>query len=194
MTSRRTYVQVFTTAWLACLALASAAALAGCTMGSGGSADYLPAPAVLQQSFDCPASVFGLPGSGATDSPPAASLAGSVPEGFVPEQVFLCRLADVEVDAVTRLQYQRHQLAGDFTDLMTALAVPSTRGSENQMCTSDMEIVPVLWLVNAPGDAIAATWPTDGCGKTRGKPDTQKAIDALTVVDVQIPPVPMEGK
>ncbi len=183
---------------LACLALASSAALSGCTVFTGRVTEYVPAPAVLQPSVDCIASMANSPGYPPPASPsassPGANLSGSVPDGFVPETAFLCRLADVKVDGEPGLQFQQEELAGDFTPLLKALAVPSNRGDENTMCTLELEIVPILWLVNADGNAIQATWPTDVCGKTRGKPDTQKALDGLKDVQTQVLPYPRQDK
>ncbi|WP_157875388.1 hypothetical protein [Arthrobacter sp. PAMC 25486] len=56
-----------------------------------------------------------------------------------------------------------------------------------------MELRLGLWLVNAAGDAVQVEWPTDTCGMTFGKPDTQEAIDALRVVDTQVLPNPGPG-
>lgn len=185
-------------ALLACLAPALSAlvlgalVLAGCNVSTAKVMQYHPDPAVVQQTVDCPASISGFPGYVPTASP--SSLAGSVPEGFVPEQVFICRTGDSEVAGEHKVLFQQEQLAGDFAPLLAALAEPSDRQSGADLCTADLELIPGLWLVNAADETVQVTWPLDSCRKTRGKPDTQKAINALNVVDILVLPVPEQGK
>ncbi len=178
----------FRLAMLSCLALVSSAVLLGCT------SHFTPNAAVVQAAVDCPSSMPNRPGPSPTSTP--KDLTGSVPKGFVPAQVFVCRMAPIATDSdgSSPFQFQQEELAGDFDALLAALAVPSDTPGGNVVCTADLELLPGLWLVNATGGAINAAWPVDKCGKSRGKPDTQKAIDALRIVDVQVLPFPGQGK
>ncbi len=167
-------------------AYAAALAPAGLALMLGGcTTHYTPSTAVVQTAVDCPSSLQDYPGYTPTSTP--TNLMGSVPEGFVPEKVFICRMAAVAPDSDDSwpFQFQQEELAGDFGPLLAALAVPSDTPGGNVVCTADLELLPGLWLVNAAGGAINTAWPVDKCGKSRGKPDTQKAIDALRIVDVQ---------
>jgi hypothetical protein len=158
--------------------------LSGCGLLPGGVSPYTPAPASVQDKVDCLASagppLGGVPGT------PGPELAGSVPEGFVPVQVVRCGTDHTEVSGAYRMLIREEHLEGDFTALLAALAQPSDRANGNMACTADAEIVPALWLVNADGQAIHVLWPVDACGKTRGKPDTSKALAGLSVGKVTI--------
>ncbi|PYH00072.1 hypothetical protein CVV67_11540 [Arthrobacter stackebrandtii] len=179
---------------LASVALVSALALGGCTSGGPAPATTLeaptvtqlvPEPAVLQKGVECPSSLDDFPSNADTGYP--ATPRGSVPAGFVPDQVFICR-----PDLVTGVM-QQEELKGDFAPLLAALAVPSDRAEgDGVACTMILEIIPVLWLVNAEGGAVDAAWPTTECRQASGKPDTQKAIDGLTVAGTTV--VPGSGK
>lgn len=152
--------------------------LGGCGLLPGGSGTYRPDAAVIQENLDCPGSTLGwLP---EPESLPASDLSGSVPEGFVPAQVIRC-LIEVKdpTGDYTRVLLEEY-LEGDFSDLLAALAKPSDKGGSGP-CTADMEIIPPLWMVDAQGRAIQVAWPLDACGKTRGKPDTGKALEQLSV-------------
>lgn len=189
-------------ALLACLALGSSAALGGCTAGDSEPSPtvdapavtaLVPKPAVLQKGIECPVSPDVFPSN--ADSSYPAEPRGSVPEGFVIEKVFLCRPDMTEVDGTTKFVVQQEELEGDFAPLLAALAVPSDRADEGQLvCPAILEMIPVLWLVNASGEAVDAALPTTECRQASGKPDTQKAIDALKIVDVKVIPVPEQGK
>lgn len=178
-------------ALFACLALASSAALGGCTLADPAPApplgyatvsSFLPEPAVVQKGIDCPVSLDDFPSNSDTDYP--STPRGSVPNGFVTEKVFICRPGVSEIPGTPNVIAQE-ELQGDFAPLLAALAVPSERAEGGFACTSVLEYIPVLWLVNASGEAVDAAWPTTECRQASGKPDTQKAIDALSVVDTQ---------
>ncbi|MCU6479487.1 hypothetical protein QO003_003957 [Arthrobacter silviterrae] len=178
-----------------CLALGLlAGGLAGCNvLLPGRVTHYTPDPAALQDKVDCTVPSEWRPGYGPTAS--AAQLMGSVPPGFVPVDAVECTF-DFSVPARTATpgpprMVERH-LSGDFAPLLAALAQPSDR-QDGIACTADGEIVPSLWLVNAAGKAVHVTWPVDACGKTRGKPDTAKALAGLKTVsakplEVQVAP------
>ncbi len=143
-------------AWvcLACLSVASSAALSGCIEPTVAGHDYPTEPR------------------------------GSVPEGFVADRVFICRGGGlVEEDGIKKQVIIQEEPTGDLGPLLAALAVPSDRGEGEFFCTSDLERIPILWLVDAEGTAIDAAWPTTICHKASGKPETQKAVDALAVAD-----------
>ncbi|MGO4384750.1 hypothetical protein [Specibacter sp. RAF43] len=165
-------------ALLACVALGlGAAGLAGCTAFA---THFTPGPAVLQDGVDCLVPSEWRPDYGPTD--PAARLMGTVPAGFVPVDVVRCRedfLPTPNATTVKRVVLAEH-LRGDYAALLAALAQPSDR-AYGASCTDDAEFMPNLWLVNAGGQAVHVMWPLDACGKTRGKPDTAKALAALTV-------------
>lgn len=177
------------------LAPLSRPALAGLAMGAaltlaGYDSTYLPPPAAIQEKVDCLATVPGwaeLPAS-----TPPANLSGSVPEGFIPVDVITCSQDYSEAGGVPQALVRQQHLEGDYTALLAALAKPSARGGSGP-CTADMEIVPGLWLVNAAGEAVSATWPTDGCGKTGGRPDTAKALAGLRKGPVEVLLVPGAG-
>jgi len=191
---------------LATLALVSTLALGGCT--GGGSApettseapatfepapvtEFVPPPAELQNSVACPASTDDLPTNADIDYPKEPR--GSIPKGFVVEKVFICRSDMADVNSDTKLVVKQEELTGDFAPLLKALAVPSDRAEGNQVvCPAILEMMPVLWLVNANGEAIDVALPTTQCRQASGKPDTQKAIDGLTVASTTI--VPGSGK
>lgn len=181
-------------ALLACIALMLSLVLAGCTIYTGKVTHYTPSPAGVQQRVDCLLSMDASWPNGPETPQSPSTLMGSVPDGFVPDKVFICRPAEVAVDGVSARQVQQEELAGDFTALLAALAVPSDKGEANTVCAAMMELRLGLWLVNAAGDAVQVAWPTDTCGMTLGKPDTQKAIDALKIVDVKVIPAPMPSK
>lgn len=157
---------------LAGLGLGAALTMAGCDSPNR------PPPAAIQEKVDCPASVspgwLELEASTST-----ANLRGSVPEGFVPVDVITCSQDYKVAGGVPQALVKQQHLEGDYTALLAALAQPSSRGG-SEPCTADMEIMPGLWLVNAAGKAVKVTWPTDGCGKTRGRPDTAKALALVT--------------
>lgn len=142
---------------------------------------YTPAPAALQDKVDCLAPSAWRSDSGATS--PASKLMGSVPEGFAPAEVVRCR-RDVrqtpDPSGKAGWIVAQEQLTGDYTALLAALAQPGDR-QDGFACTADAEILPGLWLVNADGKAVHVVWPLDACNKARGKPDTAKALEALTV-------------
>ena len=188
--SRRSTTPAFRLALAACLALV----LGGCTIYAGRVTHYSPAPAVVQSNVDCVRSIDESWPNGPESPPPSPALAGSVPAGFMPEKVFICRPSGVSANGADMRLVQQEELAGDFTALLAALAEPSDRGEANVACPAMMELSLGLWLVNAAGDAVQITWPTDTCGMTFGKPATQKAIDALTVVDTRVIQVPEQGK
>ena len=193
---RKSSTPAFRLALLACLAPACCLALVlgGCTLYTGRVTHYTPAPAVVQEKVDCVRSIDDSWPNGPESPSPAPALAGSVPAGFIPEKVFICRPADVTVNGADMRQVQQEELAGDFTPLLAALAEPSDRGEANVACPAMMELRLGLWLVNAAGNAVQITWPTDTCGMTFGKPATQMAVDALQVVDTTVIQVPGQGK
>lgn len=170
--------------------------LSGCALFPSGSGTYTPDAAVIQEKVDCPGSTVGWlpepanpPASDALGSGPTAEaseeaiLSGSVPQGFEPVHVIRCSLVIQDpIGDFTQLLQEEH-LEGDYADLLAALAQPSDRGGSGP-CTADMEIIPPLWMVDAPGRAIQVQWPVDACGKTRGKPDTSKALEKLSVGQV----------
>ncbi|MHA7271119.1 hypothetical protein [Arthrobacter sp. HLT1-20] len=142
---------------------------------------YTPPPAAVQDKVDCLAPSDWRPDDGA--SSPTSSLMGSVPQGFVPVDVVRCRMdffPSPDPSGKAGNVVVQEQLAGDYTALLAALAQPSDR-QDGIACTADAEILPGLWLVNASGKAVHVVWPVDACGKARGKPDTAKALAALTV-------------
>lgn len=151
-------------ALLACLALT----LGACTDQGGKITHYLPEAAVVQQGVDCASSA-----PGATPS----SLAGSIPEGFVTEQVFICHLMSSEVGGVVKEGFQAEELTGDFAPLLAALAIPSERGGTRN-CLDYADIPPELWLVNVKSQAINVTWPLDNCEHLN--PATALALATLT--------------
>lgn len=165
--------------------------LGGCGLTPGGTGTYTPDAAVIQEKVDCPGSTIGwLPEPA---SPPAsdvsgsasqeAMLKGSVPEGFVPVHVIRCSMGvNDPTGDYTPVLHEEH-LEGDYSNLLAALAQPSDK-SGSGACTADMELVPPLWMVDAQGRAIQVAWPLDACGKTRGKPDTAKALEKLSVGQV----------
>ena len=191
--SRRSTTPAFRHAPSASLALGLllTLTLCGCGLFPGGSGTYTPEAAVIQENVDCPGSTLGwLPEPA---SPPASDvsgapseevvLAGSVPEGFVPVQVIRCSIVVKDPTGDFTQVLQEEPLEGDYSDLLAALAKPSDKGGSGP-CTADMEIIPPLWMVDAQGRAIQVTWPLDACGKTRGKPDTSKALAKLSVGQV----------
>ena len=181
-------------ALLACLALAvGSLALTGCTVFTGKVTHYTPEPATVQDKVDCLLSMDNSWPNG-PETPPVSTLMGSVPEGFVPDKVFVCRPGEETVNGKSTRLVQQEERVGDFTALLAALAVPSDRGEANVACPAMMELRLGLWLVNAAGDAVQVQWPTDTCGMTLGKPDTQKAIDALNVVNILVSPVPGQAR
>lgn len=175
-------------ALLACLALILTPMLGGCS-------HYIPAAAAIQDSWDCS---LAAPSGGTPSSTLTPEVKGSVPEGFIPVSAVLCSW-EVAFEAThgemsgdpMHAAIREDRLGGDYTDLLAALAQPSDKGGSGQ-CTADMEILPHLWLVDAAGRAVNAQWPVDSCGKTRGKPDTARALDALQVVESKIVRVPWE--
>jgi hypothetical protein len=176
-----------------CLALGLlAGGLAGCdVLLPGRVTHYTPGAAAIQDKADCTVPSEWRPGYGPTA--PAAQLMGSVPPGFVPVDVVECTF-DFSVPASTATpgpprMVERH-LSGDFAPLLAALAQPSDR-QDGIACTADGEIVPSLWLVNALGKAVHVAWPVDACGKTRGKPDTAKALAGLKAVSTKPLEVPV---
>ena len=183
---------------LASVALVSSLALGGCTSNSSGPettseapatfkpgpvTEFVPPPAELQKAVACPASTDDLPTNSDMDYPKEPR--GSVPEGFVVEKVFICRTADLE--SATKPGVKQEELQGDFAPLLKALAVPSDRAEGNQaVCNAILEMMPIVWLVNTNGDAVDAALPTTECRQASAKPDTHKAIDALTVANTTI--------
>lgn len=168
------------------LALAATLLLSGC---AGPAAPDDVSAAEVVAGVDCQAPNLGAstpvtpsgPGL-ATDAPvrPDAPAAGEVPPGFDPVALYRCTFMDTyENDQGRWSAVTVETLTGDFDRLLTALAEPDDQPSLNQMCTADMEFVPVLWLENVAGDALRAAWPATACGKT--KPATHEVVDSFTV-------------
>jgi hypothetical protein len=155
--------------------------LAGCDAVTARTTHYTPAPAALQDKADCLIPSEWRPDYGPLD--PQSRLMGSVPTGFVPVDAVRCK-GDFgpppHPPGATGTRMVEEHLAGDYTALLAALAEPSDH-QDVVGCTSDAEALPNLWLVNAAGKAVHVMWPLDVCSKTRGKPDTATALDALTV-------------
>ena len=142
---------------------------------------YTPGPAALQDKVDCLVPSEWRPGYDPLD--PQARFMGSVPAGFVPVDAVQCRGVfgpPPRPSGTTGTPMVEEHLAGDYTALLAALAEPSDH-QERVACTSDGEALPNLWLVNAAGKAVHVMWPLDACSKTRGKHNTAKALEALTV-------------
>lgn len=128
---------------------------------------FLPEPAKLQSAVDCSTATGWEPVSTA----PASVLKGSIPDGFVTVEVVRCT-----PDPVTQAVTEDH-LAGNYAQLLAALAEPTERGPGN--CADYGEILPAIWLVNAQGQAVNIQWPMDSC--SHSKPATFTALSALTV-------------
>jgi hypothetical protein len=110
------------------------------------------------------------------DSPAA----GRVPEGFIPTAALLCPTTDHFVSSPAPSPAPPatpRELQGDLRDLLAALAEPNDAIPPNLACTTQMELVPELWLVDASGRAIHAAWPRTSCGFT--KPAVAEALKAL---------------
>lgn len=67
------------------------------------------------------------------------------------------------------------------------MAVPSERGGPMSFLDYG-EILPGIWLIDAAGQAVNIQWPMDSCDHS--KPDTAKALAALTVISSAPVPVP----
>lgn len=152
---------------------------------------FLPEPARVQKTIACPVSWDDLPSNADTTYP--AEPRGSVPAGFVPEKVVICR-PEVSTVPGTQNAIKQEELHGNFAPLLKALAVSSDRAEGHYACTSILEYIPVLWLVDSDGGAIDVAWPTTECRQASGKPDTQKAVDALNVVESKVVPGSGQGK
>ena len=106
----------------------------------------------------------------------------SVPKGFVPVDAVRCNPAQGHVSGdlrTTSWTIDDEHPSGDYNPLLAALSQPSD-GRKGVACTSDGELLPELWLVNAAGQAVHVMWPMDECSNARGKPGTAKALAALT--------------
>lgn len=195
---------------LACLPLGVflALTLGGCGLLPSGSKTFMPDAAVIQEKVNCPGSALGwLPksassptsdasrsgqagsaqaGSGHTGSALKGSaltglaLTGSALKGFVPVQVIRCSMVVKDPAGKYTPALKEEHLEGDYSHLLAALSQPSDTGGSGP-CRADMVIIPPLWLVDAEGRAIQLAWPLDACGKTRGQPDTTKALEQLSV-------------
>lgn len=142
-------------------------------------------PATLQDAVECSTAV----GSISAASDPATEGKGQVPEGFIPVDAVLCtwsmQASDSTATTAVKPIVTREHLSGDYTALLAALAEPSDR-AKNVSCLDYAELVPELWLVNASGKAINVQWSLDGC--EHSKPDTARALAALTVTKSTILP------
>lgn len=148
--------------------------------------DFVPGPAAVQEKIACPVSGEDFPSNAVTSYP--TSPRGSVPAGFVTERVFIC------LPSSTTLTVEPEELQGDFAPLLAALVVQSDRADGEYVCRAVLEYFPVLWLVNAEGGALDAAWPTTACRQGSGKPETQKATDALTLGQAKVMSSPKQGK
>ncbi|WP_146233419.1 hypothetical protein [Arthrobacter psychrolactophilus] len=129
---------------------------------------YLPEAASLQSAVVCsPTQGLGNPSTGA-----AADKKGRVPDGFIPVDAVRC-VPDTKGAVVSE-----ERLSGDYAPLLKALAIPSERGGEMN-CLDYADTPLELWLINAQGQAINVTWPTDNCEHLM--PATATALEALSV-------------
>lgn len=171
--------------------LSMLAVLAGCGVPNppGDVDEYFPPPAPVAGSHDCPARNPGSAGyqrSSAADKQPAVPPApqpGLVPEDFVPVSVVRCSMSieGIEDPQGRWSAVLEEHLRGDLRPLLTALSLPSDRGTFDLACTDDFEVVPDLWLLDAAGRAVLAAWPVDACGKT--KPGVRQAVSELSVTE-----------
>lgn len=181
---------------LGCLLLV----VTGCGLIPGQVTHYLPAPAVVLDSYDCKVAVRG---AGAADlSDPASIATGSVPDGFVTAGVVRCREdlflpsgpppVDPSPTSASEPGYiiiEEH-LGGDYAPLLAALAEPSDR-EDGGVCPAMAEIIPDVWLINAVGQAVHVQWPLDSCGFS--KPGVMEALADLTVTSSTTFHVPVPG-
>lgn len=112
---------------------------------------------------------------------PAASRAGTVPDGFVPVAAVECRLpvtpegGDPEATALDVVR-----LEGDLAPLRAQLERPDVPEEPDQACIAMFEAVPVLYLVDGDGRAVRVAWPTDACGFLLD--GARASVEALTEV------------
>ncbi|MET4002505.1 hypothetical protein ABIB48_001221 [Arthrobacter sp. UYCu511] len=161
-----------------CLALGFfALVLGGCSAVGASPLEYTPEPAAIQPAVDCSTAGWWEPEAAS----PSSLHKGSIPEGFTTVGVVRCTS-----DPISGVVEEDH-LSGDFAPLLAALAQPSERGGPVS-CLDYAELPPAIWLVNAEGQAVNIQWPLDSCEHT--KPDTAKALQALTVSESRSVPSP----
>lgn len=125
-------------------------------------------------------------------SQPVESLAGTVPDGFVPTSVLVCQVGGQMRDsagtwtAVTATS--REGSAADTAALAAAIAADEHTGPPPAPSSCGPDDRPaVLWLLDAVDRAVRPALATDGCGA----PDAavRAALDRLPVTGVVDHPV-----
>jgi hypothetical protein len=148
------------------------------------------------QGYDCTApnigEELGLSSDGLSGSPNAPAPI-RLPAEFKPVGVYRCAVELTPTESLPKGGIVAEHLVGDLSALLQVLATPNSQDadgvSENgeELCAANMEIVPVLWLVDELDQAIRVQWPTNACGKSLT--GSLEVLDALaaTRVDVRGP-------
>jgi hypothetical protein len=108
---------------------------------------------------------------------------GTLPPGFVPRSVMLCRIDPQGSDARSKPSYAIATTESAVSsDLLGALELPDQKFwfDGRGACTADAEARLNLLLLDAQRHAIRPAVPVDPCGKVR--PELRSAITALPMI------------
>ena len=168
------------------VALSCAGALSAC---AGAEPQTDPTPA-FAQGYDCTApniqEDLGLSLDQEGDSPDAPAPV-HLPADFAPVDVYRCVLSLGE--SAPAGEIAADHLTGDLSALLTVLAGPNSADADGvsetgeELCAANLEIVPVLWLVDERGQALRAQWPTNACGKSVD--GSLEVLDSLVATRVE---------
>ncbi|TSD46436.1 hypothetical protein FFI94_009860 [Rhodococcus sp. KBS0724] len=114
---------------------------------------------------------------------------GTIPNDFHPTSAVVCEFMEYTADHGYAVVRQTSRI-GNLTAVVEELDRPSAKRPWFGECPTAATIpTPVVWLVNAEGNAVRVAFPVDGmCGNPL--PDAYRAIMNLTVQDEQIHKLP----
>jgi hypothetical protein len=159
------------TTWARGLWVAAAVMAFGLVAGCASQPVAPVPPAAITDAVNC--------SSGDASDP----VAGRVPDGFIPVDVYRCNTHAMIEDAQGRWSaIEVEHLTGDLRPLLEALATPDDARTGG-VCPAMAELVRELWLADVSGNAIRVHYPRTACGFT--KPAVNAALELLTVVDTR---------
>ncbi|MDV6275523.1 hypothetical protein R3Q06_18665 [Rhodococcus erythropolis] len=141
------------------------------------------APEVLAAAI--PARVQS-PGPLSDPLPPA----GTVPDNFEPASVVVCQFLEY-TDDLSEAVLSQTTRTGDMTDVVAQLKRESLKSPWFGECPTASSVpTPVVWLVDATGDAVRVAFPVDGTCRLP-LPEAYEAVMNLVAQDEQIYRLPL---
>ena len=115
--------------------------------------------------------------------------AGTIPGGFQPTSIVVCEFLEYSDNGSTAILRQTLR-EGDLGQVVRELERPSAKRPWFSECPTASTIpTPVVWLVDAEGNAVRVAFPTEGtCGLPL--PEAYMAVMGLAVQDEQLHDLP----